>query len=716
MKVGYSFEGLVNKLLLVDASAVHKAGDETVAGLKTFSTCPATSAVQGASGGHLTRRDFVQAELNKKLNLTGGTIDGGLTVTGNVNARGSLFVADVNTIGVSATISRFGDFAREVVLNAVGSLLYVSPDASTKHRVYHEGFIPNASATGAIPITGGEASGKLGVGLPLGAAGFPVDWINDANHYLNRAMFVGRIGNNAVSMFGDNKENSRHMGIQVGHADVGYKNPGFLSLQPFGGSVIIGIVTPIKGALQLRNGASLSMFSGSGTYFHQYADESYLRWGSGALGETLMMSVNTSGLTVAGNATAGGTITAKSSAGINSLDGLKRIAIEAADTGAPYITTRATGEASATKALTFNPAEVFSHKRLTANEMRVATISGIRFSSSETLSGSTWSLNMGSTGGLGINRYQDGVYVDTPFVHTGAGAVNKGTFVSEGKITTKSGKIDIEGAGNVAFEFIQPGINAVIMYKPANQTTINFGRSNGGGGETLNYAVLSYDALDISGRFQSMKSTARQWGDGGVAHLLGKTEAATHSTLYAMTSKQLDRGNLWSLESITGVMAFDSLGDTAHTLSMRGQGYISSWFFRNNGLLNSPAGWYIQEDGDLFLPNFGKTMTNWAQSTFAPIYHTHTAYQGNYDVTQGVWGAIGAYVFAQLYPAGPYGVVNPGTRVAGADLRPTSCDFDIDDMHGTPLPGTWQCQGFVRGGAVGENDWMAHKSLWIRIA
>lgn len=85
MKVGYSFEGLVNRVTAVDESAVHKTGDETVAGLKTFTSCPASSGVQGTAGTHLTRRDFVLAELNKKVDLTGNS-----TITGNVTVTGTL--------------------------------------------------------------------------------------------------------------------------------------------------------------------------------------------------------------------------------------------------------------------------------------------------------------------------------------------------------------------------------------------------------------------------------------------------------------------------------------------------------------------------------------------------------------------------------------------------------------------------------------------------
>ncbi|WCH25177.1 hypothetical protein [Aeromonas salmonicida] len=96
--------------------------------------------------------------------------------------------------------------------------------------------------------------------------------------------------------------------------------------------------------------------------------------------------------------------------------------------------------------------------------------------------------------------------------------------------------------------------------------------------------------------------------------------------------------------------------------------------------------------------------------------HNHTAAQGNADIVSGAWNAIGATVFAQMYPADSLGTYAPGSRIPGSYLRPCSADGDEDDMYGASLPGTWQCQGYSRGRAVGENDWLAHKTAWIRVA
>ena len=59
MKTGYSFGSLVSFTEALNAAAVKITGDQTIAGVKTFSSNPISSAVQGAGGSHLTRKDYV---------------------------------------------------------------------------------------------------------------------------------------------------------------------------------------------------------------------------------------------------------------------------------------------------------------------------------------------------------------------------------------------------------------------------------------------------------------------------------------------------------------------------------------------------------------------------------------------------------------------------------------------------------------------------------
>lgn len=167
MKVGYSFEGLVNRVTAVDESAVHKTGDETIAGLKTFSTCPATTGVQGTANTHLTRRDFVVAELDKKVNLTGNsTITGNVTVTGTLkgilyHSSGYFNFANFNSLygdgrlqgyfreHDSGTETGFLGFLlehRDATGAATGKQIDIVMNGN---YVYHTGRPPSATAVGA---------------------------------------------------------------------------------------------------------------------------------------------------------------------------------------------------------------------------------------------------------------------------------------------------------------------------------------------------------------------------------------------------------------------------------------------------------------------------------------------------------------------------------------------------------------------------------------
>ena len=70
---GYSFQELVK---LAEA-AVKRAGDTMTGNLTTPKVL--VSGAQGTESNALTRKDYVDAELAKKLNLTGGTLTGNLT-------------------------------------------------------------------------------------------------------------------------------------------------------------------------------------------------------------------------------------------------------------------------------------------------------------------------------------------------------------------------------------------------------------------------------------------------------------------------------------------------------------------------------------------------------------------------------------------------------------------------------------------------------------
>jgi hypothetical protein len=81
----------------VDAAAVKLTGDQTIAGIKTFSSNPISSATQSTAAGALTRRDFVLGLDGANVKLTGNQTIGGiktftedLTVRDNVIQQGAI--------------------------------------------------------------------------------------------------------------------------------------------------------------------------------------------------------------------------------------------------------------------------------------------------------------------------------------------------------------------------------------------------------------------------------------------------------------------------------------------------------------------------------------------------------------------------------------------------------------------------------------------------
>ena len=87
MKTGYSFGSLVSFTEALDKAAVKITGDQTIAGVKTFSSNPISSAAQGTGGSHLTRKDYVDGALALKAPLASPALTG--TPTAPTAAEGT---------------------------------------------------------------------------------------------------------------------------------------------------------------------------------------------------------------------------------------------------------------------------------------------------------------------------------------------------------------------------------------------------------------------------------------------------------------------------------------------------------------------------------------------------------------------------------------------------------------------------------------------------
>ena len=105
MKTGYSFGSLVSFTEALDAAAVKITNDQTIAGVKTFSSNPISSAAQGTGGSHLTRKDYVDGALALKAPLASPALTG--TPTAPTAAEGTNTTQLATTAFVQRAIGRF---------------------------------------------------------------------------------------------------------------------------------------------------------------------------------------------------------------------------------------------------------------------------------------------------------------------------------------------------------------------------------------------------------------------------------------------------------------------------------------------------------------------------------------------------------------------------------------------------------------------------------
>ena len=101
MKTGYSFGSLVSFTEALNAAAVKITGDQTIGGIKTFSSNPISSAAQGAGGSHLTRKDYVDGALALKAPLSSPALTG--TPTAPTAAEGTNTTQLATTAFVQST-------------------------------------------------------------------------------------------------------------------------------------------------------------------------------------------------------------------------------------------------------------------------------------------------------------------------------------------------------------------------------------------------------------------------------------------------------------------------------------------------------------------------------------------------------------------------------------------------------------------------------------
>ncbi|AFN69844.1 tail fiber protein [Aeromonas phage Aes012] len=153
-----------------DVGAVNKAGDTMTGNL----TAPKVlvSGEQGTEVNALTRKDYVDTELAKKLNLTGGTMTGPLVGpsftarnTNNVSASVNLtFMNDIPALRYGG--SGVGAASGFIVAGAGDSVKFKIDEsgelfAKGTAKVFHTDNLPTLAALGAVSKTGDTMTGSL---------------------------------------------------------------------------------------------------------------------------------------------------------------------------------------------------------------------------------------------------------------------------------------------------------------------------------------------------------------------------------------------------------------------------------------------------------------------------------------------------------------------------------------------------------------------------
>ncbi|MGR1200819.1 hypothetical protein ACUVMH_22145, partial [Aeromonas hydrophila] len=237
-----------------------------------------------------------------------------------------------------------------------------------------------------------------------------------------------------------------------------------------------------------------------------------------------------------------------------------------------------------------------------------------------------------------------------------------------------------------------------------------FCQSNGAGGEHQGYGGADSDGFfTVAGRYRAHYPAAnRPWtGKGQCGFYQNDVIVGSGSFVGIVGGMSVFPGQ-WGLEFGYGNYINTNPDLCSHILNCTdGSIYHRKWSFRNDGLLETPSGWYISQNGDLWSPRLGNTIVDWSMASFA----LKQAASGNADVVAGSYHAIGAYVFAALVPAG--GKTSHGQRAAGAYLRP--CSAAEWGYAGYSLPGTWQCMGDIMG-ANDDDRYDDRATLWIRVA
>lgn len=705
----------------------HTAGTTLLVGMDlVMDNIPSESVIVESTGANLILGDWVPVErqvngkaLTKDIELSADDV-GALDTEKGGTVNGPIFLGDnqkyISTSGGTIYVASLGG---KLILEGKDGLM--ARVGNTDHEIIHTGNLPKTDLSGYVPKTRKVNNKALDADITLTPEDIKAaKAVHGHDDYALKARTVNGqpLSKDVTLTHTDVKAVplTRKVNGKALDADITLNadNVGALDTEKGGtmkGAIIAAIM---KASIWLKDKASIVFQDGGGVMWHQFASGGALLIGTGLEGgknQLTMTEAYTEFMHSLYSRT--GLITRNSTSS-------RWLAMEAPESGNPYISAQASGESNPVQVIGFEKDRIRARKMLHADSMQVQADAGLRFAPTDDWSGVTWGLGIHpETRFLALHKYVDGAWHGQVLSMGTDNALRvNGLVVSGG---SESEYHQIRNAGNPSLELHEPGQWAAMMYKPHGGSALRFCQSNGAGGEAYGFGGVDLDGFyTVAGRFRaSYQSANRPWG--GVrqnAFHLNEVDVGEGSFVGTVGACAHFPGH-WGLEFNYGVYTSADPALCGHILNCHAVdgSYHRKWQLRNDGFLEpAGGGWHISPNGDLFSSRLsGMNVVDWTISSFSQIGHGHDAAQGNLSMVQGRHSEVGTYMHATLNPfAGYGGTMNPGSVVAGSALHPSGSS-PFSENRGWALPGTWMCVGAINAGNT-DNDWDDYSTLWFRVA
>lgn len=381
----------------------------------------------------------------------------------------------------------------------------------------------------------------------------------------------------------------------------------------------------IGGDLNLQ-GNHLTMQDGAASMIHTFATGNSFEIAHGDKGQNRILNIN-----VSGQMETEGAHYARTGQIARSKEGSTWIGMEAPENATPYLSIQSPALSSPVIAMTFNGKETFSSQRMAANEFRVATDAGLKFSPFDGLQGASWGMGMdGATGVLGIHRYQEGVWQNAPIQFS----INGETHIHGFRAYGGYGKIIHQNGGNSILEFESAGKHAKMFWLDNNTGDLNLASSNGAGTEAARLGKW-----DSTGNYSSwggvyVNTASTTWGGYGGAGIcplqtvVNVTDGQWHPMVTSPSYQRVGAGGNdgYSFRWSIGHYRTPGANNGDFVLNMTGDGLLSGnlrYHFKSGGDIamegGSAGSWGVGGSGMLYGTCWGGSLDAWIGRYYAPI-------------------------------------------------------------------------------------------------